>query len=196
VEKAMSNGRMIWMSAAAIAVLFKASAPANAGEFVLDPARTKVEFEMRALGGAQRGEFTGVSGTVALDPRTESAQIDIHIDAGSVAASNGAVERVVRSRSMLDVEEHKDIAYRADRVTFEDGAPKQIVGELTLRGVTLPIVLAVSRYECAPPDDEPERCSMIAAASFKRSAFGMTAFRALAQDEVRLAIRAEGVRSF
>ena len=191
----MFNRRIVWISAAA-AVLLKPCAPAVAAEFVIDPERTRVEFEMRALGGAQRGEFTDVSGTVGLDPRTESAQIDIHIDAGSVEASNGAVERVVRGPSMLDVGEYKDITYRAGRVTFADGSPTQIVGELTLRGVTHPIVLAVTRYECASSDDEPERCSMIAAASFRRSAFGMTGYRALAQDEVRLAIRAEGVRSF
>jgi polyisoprenoid-binding protein YceI len=195
VEKAMCNGRIVWMSAAA-AILLNPCAPADAAEFVIDPQRTKVEFEMRALGGAQRGEFTDVSGTVALDPRTESAQIDIRIDAESVETTNSAVERVVRSRSMLDVDAHKDIAYRADRVMFADGAPKQIVGELTLRGVTHPIVLAVTRYECTSSDAEPERCAMVAAASFSRAAFGMTAFRALAQDEVRLAIRAEGVRSF
>lgn len=192
----MLNWRMTWIGAAAATALVQPCQQADAAEFVLDPEHTKVEFEMRALGGAQRGEFTDVSGTVALDPRTESAQIDIHIDARSVEASNSAVEKVVRSRSMLDVNAHKDIAYRADRVLFADGSPKEIVGELTLRGVTQRIVLAVSRYECTPSDDEPERCSMIAAATFKRSAFGMTSYRMLAQDEVHLAIRAQGVRAF
>jgi polyisoprenoid-binding protein YceI len=192
----MLSWRMTWIGAAAATLLVQPYPQAAAAEFVLDPQHTSIEFEMRALGGAQRGEFTDVSGTVALDPRTESAQIDIRIDADSVKASNAAVEKVVRSPAMLDVDAHRQIAYRADHVRFVGNAPMQIDGELTLRGVTLPVPLAVTRYECTGAADEPQRCEIIAAAKFNRSQFGMTRYRMLAQDEVRLAIRAEGVRSF
>ena len=163
----------------------------RAAEYTLDPGRTLVTFEMRSLGTTQRGEFGRASGTVMLDTDEERGAIDIVIDARSLTANTEATAKFVRGPSLLNTEEHPQIAYQAQHIVFSGGRPARIEGELTLLGVTRPVALHVSDYDCNGEIDQ--RCTLVATAHVKRSAFGMTRYRMFASDEVKLAIQAEGV---
>jgi polyisoprenoid-binding protein YceI len=164
-------------------------ARSDATEYTLDPSRTIVTFETRSMGILQRGEFSRMSGTAMLDSAHERGELDIVIDARSLRASTEATANFVRGPSMLNTELHPEIAYRAERVVFSHGKPARIDGELTLHGITRSVPLQVSSYDCV----SGERCAIVATASVKRSEFGMTRYRLLASDEVKLAIQAEGV---
>lgn len=166
---------------------------AGATEFTLDSSRTVVAFEMRSMGTLQRGEFRRTAGTVTLDAVEERGELDIVIDARSLQASSAATTKFVRGPSMLDTDAHPQIAYRAQHIVFMEGRPARIEGELTLLGVTRAVALQVSSYDCDDESAAGDRCAMVATASVKRSAFGMTRFMLFASDEVQLAIQAEGV---
>ena len=161
-----------------------------ATEFTLDPARTLVSFEMRSLGTTQRGEFDRAAGTVTLDSSEQRGELDIVIDARSLRAGTEATAKFVRGPAMLNTAAHPEIAYRAQHIVFADGRPIRIDGELTLLGVTRAVALDVSSYRCEQLD---QRCMIVASASVKRSAFGMTRYLMFASDDVKLAIRAEAV---
>jgi len=163
----------------------------HATEFTLDPTRTLVSFEMRSLGTTQRGEFNRAAGTVILDSRAERGALDIVIDARSLKAGTEATAKFVRGPSMLNTAAHPEIAYRAHRIVFSAGRPTRIEGELTLLGVTRAVALDVSSYDCTGELDQ--RCTIVASANVKRSAFGMTRYMMFASDDVKLAIQAEGV---
>jgi polyisoprenoid-binding protein YceI len=163
----------------------------HATEFTLDPARTLVSFEMRSLGTTQRGEFNRAAGTVTLDSTEERGELDIVIDARSLKAGSEATAKFVRGPSMLNTAAHPEIAYRAHRIVFAAGRPTRIEGELTLLGVTRAVALDVSNYDCTGHLDQ--RCTIVASAHVKRSAFGMTRYMMFASDDVKLAIQAEGL---
>jgi polyisoprenoid-binding protein YceI len=163
---------------------------AGATDYTLDPSRTLVTFEMRSMGILQRGEFRHTAGTVMLDSSEERGELDIVIDARSLQAGSEATAKFVRGPSMLNTAVHPEIAYRAQRIVFADGRPTRIEGELTLLGVTRSVTLDVSSYDCTGQGDQ--RCAIVAAASVKRSAFGMTRYMMFASDDVKLAIQAEG----
>jgi polyisoprenoid-binding protein YceI len=166
---------------------------AGATDYTLDPSRTLVTFEMRSMGILQRGEFRHTAGTVMLDSSEERGELDIVIDARSLRASNEATAKFVRGPSMLNTDRHPEIAYRAQRVVFSQGKPERIEGALTLLGITRSIPLQVSSYACDDGSVPRERCAIVATASVKRSAFGMTRYMLFASDDVKLAIQAEGV---
>lgn len=166
-------------------------ANSRAAEFTLDPSRTLVTFEMRSLGTTQRGEFSRATGTVTLDSAEERGEIDIVIDARSLKANTEATAKFVSGPSLLNTAVHPEIAYQAQHIVFSGGRPARIEGELTLLGVTRPVALHVSDYDCNGESDQ--RCTLVATAYLKRSAFGMTRYRIFASDEVKLAIQAEGV---
>ena len=185
--------RHAWLAGLLGLAAFLPHTPACSTEYTLDPSRTVVSFEMRSMGTLQRGEFRRTAGTVMLDSAEERGELDIVIDARSLHASNEAAARFVRGPAMLDTEAHPEIAYRAQRIVFSQGKPARIEGELTLLGITRSVPLQVAHYDC---DDEivpGERCAILATASVKRSAFGMTRYRLFASDDVKLAIQAEGV---
>jgi polyisoprenoid-binding protein YceI len=166
-------------------------ASSRATEFTLDPSRTLVSFEMRSLGTTQRGEFDRAAGTVTLDSAEARGELDIVIDARSLKAGSAATAKFVRGPSMLNTAVHPEIAYRAHRIVFAADRPVRIDGELTLLGVTRAVALDVSSYDCTGRVDQ--RCTIVATASLKRSAFGMTRYMLFASDDVKLAIQAEGV---
>jgi len=183
--------RHFWLpSLVAVTAIFW-HASSGATEYTLDPSRTLVTFEMRSLGTTQRGEFSRATGTVLVDSAEERGAIDIVIDASSLKANTRATAKFVHGPSMLNTAVHPEIAYQAQHIVFSAGKPARIEGELTLLGVTRPLALHVSAYDCIGEGDQ--RCTMVATAYVKRSAFGMTRYMAFASDEVKLAIRAEGV---
>jgi polyisoprenoid-binding protein YceI len=165
----------------------------RAAEYTLDPRRTLVSFEMRSLGTTQRGEFNRATGTVMLDSAAERGEVDIVIDARSLRANTGATAKFVSGPSLLNTAVHPEIAYQAQHIVFSGGRPARIEGELTLLGVTRPVALYVSEYDCNGEIDQ--RCMLVATAYVKRSEFGMTRYRMFAGDEVKLAIYVEGQRT-
>jgi polyisoprenoid-binding protein YceI len=183
--------RHSWLASliALTAILWHAGS--HASEFTLDPSRTLVSFEMRSMGTTQRGEFSRTAGTVMLDSTEERGELDIVIDARSLTAGSEATARFVRGPSMLNTAAHPEIAYRAQHIVFAAGRPIRIEGELTLLGITRAVALDVSNYDCSGESDR--RCTILATARLKRSAFGMTRYMMFASDDVKLAIQAEGV---
>jgi len=187
------RSRHSWLAALFGFAALLSDPPADASEYTLDPGRTLVTFEMRSLGTLQRGEFSRMAGTVTLDSVQERGALDIVIDASSLRSSNAAATKFVRGPAMLDTAAHPEIAYRGGHIVFAHGKPARIDGELTLLGVTRPVPLQVSSYDCDHDSAVGERCAIVATASVKRSEFGMTRYRLFAADDVKLAIQAEGV---
>lgn len=189
--------QLIWFTAlvALATALIMSGARATAAEYAIDPARTVVSFEVRSPGSSvQRGTLHGAIGTVGLDPWAGSGWIDIVVDARSIETGNKVTENFLRGRGLLNVEQYPEIAYKAERVVFAYGEPQRIEGELTLLGVTRSVPLTVSEYACTPRVLlVRQRCTIDANATFKRSEFGMTRYTTFTSDEVKLAIRAEGV---
>jgi polyisoprenoid-binding protein YceI len=183
--------RHSWLASLIVLTATFWHAGARAAQYTLDPSRTLVTFEMRSLGTTQRGEFNRATGTVTLDSVGGRGEIDIVIDARSLKANTAATAKFVSGPSLLNTAEHPEIAYQAQHIVFAGGRPARIEGELTLLGVTRPVALYVSDYGCNGEIDQ--RCTLVATAYVKRSAFGMTRYRMFASDEVKLAIQAEGV---
>ena len=165
----------------------------TAQRYIVDASRTQVSFEVRSLGiFKQRGWFGRSSGVVTLDPQASRGTFDVVIDATTVQASSAARLRIIRGAGFLNVEQFRAISYKSEQVAFSDGKPSRVDGELTLLGVTHPVPLRVSAYQCAASvEGRPQRCTMDASAVFRRSDFGMTGSTPLAGDRIRLTIHAE-----
>jgi polyisoprenoid-binding protein YceI len=165
----------------------------SARRYTIDSGRTVVSFEVRSLGiFRQRGWFGASYGHVALDVHAAEGTFDVVIDATTIQASSDARLRIIRGAGFLNVEQFPEITYKAKHVAFNNGKPIRVDGELTLLGITHPVPLKVSAYQCTSPADETlRRCSMDASAMFRRSDFGMTGSMPLAGNRVRLAIHAE-----
>jgi polyisoprenoid-binding protein YceI len=155
----------------------------------IDGDATRVEYVAHAFGVIhQRGRFADMRGTIVLDREMARGDVDFDIDTRSVDSGWNVRDAFLQSEQMLDSEHHPLIHFHSARVVFRNGQPANIEGALTLRGVTQHVTLIVTRLVCGDSGiDEPlADCHAQAAATIRRSAFGMDSFAPFLGDDVDL----------
>jgi polyisoprenoid-binding protein YceI len=109
-----------------------------------------------------------------------------------VSTTNPIVDEELRGPEWLDAERFPTIVYQSDRVVLSDARRGEILGNLTLHGVTRAVALSVSFNGAASnPWTKKSMIGFDATARFRRSEFGVIAFVPLIGDEVALRISAE-----
>ncbi len=123
-----------------------APALSNAADWRIDAAHTTVSFKVRHLGVTWvRGEFQKVSGTVRYDRKNPGASAaDIVIDADSINTRNARRDNHLRNDDFLLVEKHPSITFKSKSVKNAGAEGLDLVGDLTIRGVTREVVLKVA----------------------------------------------------
>lgn len=123
-----------------------APALSNAADWRIDPTHTTVSFKVRHLGVTWvQGEFQRVSGTVRYDRKNPGASAaDIVIDADSINTRNARRDNHLRNDDFLLVEKHPSITFKSKSVKNAGADGLDLVGDLTIRGVTREVVLKVA----------------------------------------------------
>jgi polyisoprenoid-binding protein YceI len=177
--------------------LVAAAAPALAAEsYVVEPGHTFPMFEVSHLGiSTQRGRFERTTGRITLDRDARAGTVDIEIEAASASTGNPKLDVAVRGEDFFDAEHHPRIAFKSSRVEFDGARPARVEGSLTLLGVTRPVTLALSHFECtSKPFFVKTTCGADASATVSRAAFGMKRYASFIGDEVRIVIQVEAVK--
>jgi polyisoprenoid-binding protein YceI len=154
------------------------TAAADAVNYKIDPEHTFPSFEADHLGGLStwRGKFNKNSGTVTLDKAAGTGTVEVVIDMASADFGLESLNKEAAGASLFDVAKFPQATYQGRLAAFVDGKPTQVIGELTLHGVTLPVVLTIDSFKCMPhPVFNREVCGANALATIKRDAFGMSA---------------------
>jgi polyisoprenoid-binding protein YceI len=110
----------------------------------IDPSHSTAEFTVRHLMITNvRGRFGKLSGSVDFDPeRPEQAKVAATIDATSIDTRDDKRDAHLRSPDFFDVEKFPTLEFRSKRVAKSDDG-YQLVGDLTMHGVTKEIALEV-----------------------------------------------------
>lgn len=179
-----------------LAALSTGSAQAAPEDFVIDPNHTYATFEIRHLGiSTQRGRFNRTTGKATLDAATGTGSLDIMIDARTIDTGSEAMEKFLRGQDFFNVDKFADITFHSQTVTYAQGKPTRIDGNLTLLGVTKPVALQVTWYACTRlPFLVRVTCGMDAVTTIQRSDFGMSSLLSFVGDEVKLLVQAEAIR--
>lgn len=167
--------------------------------YEIDPSHTYPSFEADHLGGVStwRGKFNHSTGTVTLDKAAGSGTVDLTIDTTSVDFGHDDMNTHARGADMLDTAQHPTARYVGTLAGFSDGGPTRVDGELTLRGVTHPVVLEIRSFKCIPhPLNKRDLCGADALVTIDRSEFGIVAGKDYGFDmAVTLRIQVEAVAS-
>ena len=169
--------------------------------WAIDPAHTSVEFAVRHLMiSTVKGRFSGVSGTIAADDDLSAATVEIAIDPASVDTREPQRDAHLRSADFFEVEKYPAVTFKSNAIEKRSGDRFQLVGDLTIRGVTRPVTLDVTSHGSITDPWGGQRSGFSATTTIKRSAFGLTWNQILeaggvaVSDEVRLSIDAELVK--
>lgn len=168
-----------------------------ADSYVLDPAHTNPSFEVSHMGfSIQRGRFTKTAGTAVLDTAAKSGSIEVVIDAASVDTINDKTVAHVKSEDFLFVEKYPTITFKSDKLRFDGEKLVGADGELTIRGVTKPVSLAVLDFKCGlHPFSKKPMCGANATTTIKRSDFGVKYGLPAIGDELTINIPIEAYKS-
>lgn len=168
-------------------------AAAKPGAYKVEPYHTRVEFMVDHMGFTEwNGDFTGVSGTLSLDPaHPEASKVDIAIPVASVATTNTKLDEELKSPTWLDATQFPTIRFVSTGVTRLGPGTARLTGNLTLHGVTKPVVLAVRFHGAGTnPLDKAYTVGFDGITRIRRSDFGVMTYLPMIGDEVAIRISA------
>ncbi|MEM6439736.1 MAG: YceI family protein [Pseudomonadota bacterium] len=143
---------LIAASALAVAAALPLAAPVSAEPYVIDKSHAVVTFRVSHLGFADtHGVFREFDAEIDFDPDAiEEASVAFTIDAGSVDTFWEARDKHVRSADFLDVENHPEITFVSKEVRLISANEAELVGEVTMKGVTNEEVFTVVLNKMGP----------------------------------------------
>ncbi|HET6952566.1 MAG TPA: YceI family protein [Acidimicrobiales bacterium] len=170
------------------------------GTYAIDTSHSAVEFAVRHLGLAKvRGRFRAFDGVIEIEGRSEESTVTVDVDLASIDTGEPTRDEHLRANDFLDVPNHPTMSFRSTRVTGA-GTSWTVEGDLTLRGVTNPVTLAVT-FEGAGSDPwGGRRIAFSASGEIDRERWGMTWNQALETGgfivgrKVRLELEVEAVK--
>jgi polyisoprenoid-binding protein YceI len=171
------------------------------GTYSVDPSHSRVEFSAKHLGIATvRGNFGSFVGTLELADDLSSARAHGTVDVASLDTQEPQRDDHLRSPDFFHAERHPQIEFTSTEIRPVDNERFEIVGDLTLRGVTREVVLTA---EIQGTEIDPwgnERVALEVRGQLNRSDYGMTfnqvlgSGNVLVSDKVRLALDVSAVK--
>lgn len=119
-----------------------AAAPAAASNvWRIDRGHSELTFSIRHMVSRVRGQFNSWTGTITGDlDDWESAVVDVTIDAASIDTNHERRDADLRGKDHFEVENYPTITFRSAKIE-RTGERLRLTGNLTMRGVTRPVVL-------------------------------------------------------
>ena len=129
---------------AASALLATGIAAAQTSTWTIDPAHSQTNFEIRHMAVSNvRGSISKVTGKVEWDETNPSkSSVVADIDATTLNTTVDARDQHLKSDAFFNVAQYPTIHFQSTKVTGAIGHLK-VEGNLTLAGVTKPVVLDV-----------------------------------------------------
>ncbi|AKK02859.1 YceI family protein [Corynebacterium epidermidicanis] len=144
------------------------------GSYVLDPAHTNIGFWVRhAMVTKVRGEFTEFDSAldVNLDDQSQT-KVTATIRIDSLNTNNSDRDAHVKSGDFFDVAQFPEMSFTSTAVNIE-GNEGTVTGDLTIKGVTKPVTLAVELTGVAEDPYGQVRLGFEATTKINRKDFGI-----------------------
>ena len=142
----------------------------------IDSSHSSLQFSVRHLVIAKvRGSFTRWTGTVQVPNADFSkATVAVTIDASSIDTGVADRDAHLKSPDFFDVAQHPELRFVAKRVQARSGNEVDVVGDLTIKGITREVVLRVEQHGQTKDPWGNLRAAFTAKTSIDRKDFGLT----------------------
>jgi polyisoprenoid-binding protein YceI len=142
------------------------------------------------------GSFKDWQGFLRVDDQDiPKSAVQVVVHTKSVQMLDTQQTAMMRDADFFDVDKFPEMIFKSTTVERTGETTLKVTGEVTLRGITRPMVLAVSVTDRRPDAPAGARYARFRAeGSIKRSEFGMTKFVEVVGDTVDITIRAEAWR--
>jgi polyisoprenoid-binding protein YceI len=129
-----------------VALVLEFAATAHAANWKVDQSHTTVGFSVSHIFTNVQGRFDRFDGAIVYDPeKPESAIVRATVEASSINTNNAKRDKHLRSDDFFDVEKYPMASFESTSgVTEMKGNSGKLAGNLTIHGVTKPVVFDVT----------------------------------------------------
>jgi polyisoprenoid-binding protein YceI len=186
------------LHAALLPLAFSAGVCSAADRYLIDPEHTFSYFEYSHWGlSTQRSRFDRTSGSIEIDLASHSGSIDIEIDAASVSTGSDGFNQIMRSGDFFDAANYPKISFTSSSLHFEEQQLTQIEGDLTIKGITHPVTLEISNFNCRfMLIYGKQACGANGSAKILRSDYKLGRYVPFVSDAVTLHVSVEAIKEY
>ncbi|HXI99465.1 MAG TPA: YceI family protein [Gemmatimonadaceae bacterium] len=108
----------------------------------IDPTHSELSFTIRHMVSKVRGQFDVWTGTIIADPSDWStASVEVVAQTSTIDTNNERRDADLRSDNHFDADANPTVTFRSTKVTRLAGDSLTVAGNLTIHGITRPVVL-------------------------------------------------------
>jgi len=186
--------KKILLAAALAATSFAATAAPETYE--LEPTHTFPRFSISHFGiSTFQGQFNKTSGTVTLDRAKKTGSVEATIDVNSISTGVPKLDEHLKSPDFFDAAKYPTITFKSTKLKFDGDKLDEVIGDLTMHGVTKSVKLDVDDFVCMDhPMTKKPVCGAEVEAKIKRSEWGISTYSPAIGEEVKLKIEVEAIK--
>lgn len=176
----------------AFALLATTGAAHAEDRFTLDPAHTQVAFSFDRFGFTRvLGRFDAATGEVVLD-QTTPANSSVHavVQVASVTTGNEARDGHLLSDRWFNAAQFPTMEFTSTSVRLLGEHRAEVVGNLTLHGVTAPLTLDVTLNQIGAGRNGGTMAGFSATGTLSRAQYGINSGAGAIGDEIKIEIQA------
>ena len=143
------------------------------GAWEIDPTHSTVGFSVRHMMVSKvRGYFREFSGEIVTAENPADSAVTATVDLSSIDTRQEQRDAHIRSADFFDVDNHPQMTFRSTSVRT-DGADWFVDGDLTIKGITKPVTLALELNGFGPDAFGGTRAGFSARTEINRNDFGV-----------------------
>jgi polyisoprenoid-binding protein YceI len=162
--------------------------------YTIDPGHTATVFSWSHFGfSTPSANFSDIQGTITVDnEKPANSSVNVTIPVSSINTNVKALDEHIQKAEFFDVEKYPNITFKSTKVQALGKNKYKITGDLTIKGVTKPVVLdAVLNKQAVHPMTKLQTIGFNATTSFNRSAFNVGAYVPNVGDKITVNITTE-----
>lgn len=163
--------------------------------YQLDPNHTMVLISWSHFGYSNPTANFGLGeGTLVFDEKdSANSSVEVTLPLARLDTHVAALDEHLKKPDFLDADKYPAVTFKSTKVQPLGGNKFKVTGQLTVHGVTRPVVLDATLNKVGPhPMSKVQSIGFDATASIKRSDFGVGAYVPNVGDEISIRITTEG----
>lgn len=172
------------------------SAAENGHLYRIQQSTSRMGFCVHSTLSEIEGEFKDFQGGLALQPADDDRGMAlVVVKTNSLDVKGSLIESVIKGENFFDVENNPEILFVSKGFKWTSPSSARLKGDLTMRGITRPVVFEVSLTSLDDPGKSKiDKILVKATTEIDRTAFGMNALPSIVDKTVRLCMTVEAFK--
>ncbi|AIL77543.1 MULTISPECIES: YceI family protein [Acinetobacter] len=163
-------------------------------DYKIDPTHTATVFSWNHFGfSTPSANFSDIQGVIKVDnAKPANSSVNVTIPLSSVNTNVPALDKEFQEEAWFNAAKYPNITFKSTKVETKDKKYFKITGDLTVKGITKPVVLdAVLNKQGEHPMAKVPAIGFNATTSFNRSDFGLGNYVPNVGDKITVNITTE-----